>query len=318
MIKLVEDRSVNGKELRKVFVDTVNDLMDENKDVVILEADLGGASGSTATLKKHPDNFIQCGISEANMVGVACGMSTLGYVPFIHTFAPFATRRVYDQVYLSGAYAKNTINIYGSDPGFTVGANGGTHTSFEDIALMRAMPEAIVCDAADETQFEFILREFSKLKGVHYVRAGRKACRQLYDKSSQFELGKGVVVKEGKDVLIVSCGQIVSDALDAAEMLEKEGISVEVIDMFTIKPLDKDLLVKEAAGKKAILTFENHSIINGLGSAVSEVIAEENINTHFKRVGVTDRFGQVGSPSFLQKEFGLTAQDLYKAVKETL
>lgn len=318
MIKLVEDRSVNGKELRKVVVDTVNSLMDENKNVVLLEADLGGASGTTATLKKHPKQFIQCGISEANMVGVACGMSTLGYIPYVHTFAPFATRRVYDQVYLSGAYAKNTINIYGSDPGFTVGANGGTHTSFEDIALMRAMPEALVCDAADDTELEFILREFAKLKGVHYVRAGRKNCRRLYDASSTFELGKGNIVKEGKDVLVISCGQIVSDALDAAERLEKEGVSVEVIDMFTIKPLDKELIIKEAAGKKAIVTFENHSIIGGLGSAVSEVVAEESINCKFRRVGVTDRFGQVGSPNFLQKEFGLTADDLYQAIKETL
>ena len=318
MFSLVDDRSVKGKEFRKVVVDTISSLIEEDKKVVMLEADLGGASGTTALLKTHPENFIQCGISEANMVGVACGMSSLGYTPFVHSFAPFVTRRVFDQVFLSGAYAHNTINIYGSDPGYTAAANGGTHTTFEDIALMRTIPEAIVVDAADEVQLEWIVRELAKLRGVHYFRAGRKDSRKIYKEESTFELGKGNILKEGNDVLIIACGHLVSDALDAAEKLEAEGISTEVIDMFTLKPFDKELVVKEAAGKKAVVSFENHSIIGGLGSCVAEVLAEENINVKFKRVGVEDRFGQVGSLSYLQKEFGLTADDLYTKVKEIM
>lgn len=318
MFSLVNDRQQNGKELRKVVSDTVTDLINTNNKVVMLEADLGGASGSTAVKKVHPQNFIQCGISEANMVGVACGMSSLGYVPFVHTFAPFATRRVFDQVFLSGAYAHNTINIYGSDPGFTVAQNGGTHTSFEDIAMMRTIPGAVVLDAADDVQLEWIIREIAKMTGVHYFRAGRKNCRRLYEQGSTFELGKGNVIKQGSDVLVIACGQIVNDALDAAEKLEAEGISVEVVDMFTLKPFDKELVLKEVQNKKAVITFENHSIIGGLGSCVAEVLADENVNIKFKRVGVNDQFGQVGSASFLQKEFGLTADDLYEKVKETI
>ena len=186
------------------------------------------------------------------------------------------------------------------------------------MALMRTIPGALVLDAADDVQLEWIVREVAKSEGVHYFRAGRKGCRRLYEQGSTFELGKGNILKEGKDVLIIASGQVVNDALDAAEMLEADGISVEVIDMFTIKPFDKELAIKEAAGKKAVFTFENHSIIGGLGSCVAETYAEEGVCVKFKRVGVEDRFGQVGSADFLQKEFGLTAEALYNKVKETI
>lgn len=220
MFKLTEERNKKGTPLAKVVMQTISDVMNTDDKVVMLEADLAGASSSTIIEKAHPDRFVQCGIAEADMVGIAAGLSVQGFKPFIHTFGPFATRRVYDQLYLSGAYAFNTINVYGSDPGFTVGPNGGTHTTWEDVALMRAMPTAVVCDAADAVQLEWIVREFAKMKGIHYVRANRKDVRNVYEPGSTFELGKGNVLTEGKDVLIITAGQLVSDALDAAEKLE--------------------------------------------------------------------------------------------------
>ncbi len=317
--KLAADRSANGREMRLVVVETLQDIMKTDKNVVALEADLGCASGFSKIAASNPDQFVQCGIAEADMMGIAAGMSMEGFVPFVHTFSPFATRRAFDQVYLSGGYAKNTINIYGSDPGFTVAANGGTHTTFEDVAIMRTLPGAVVCDAADDAQLEWIVRTFATMgQGVHYVRANRKPVRNVYEAGSTFEMGKGNIVREGSDVLIVAAGQLVSDALDAAEALADKGISAEVIDMFCVKPLDEELLVAEAAGKKGVVTFENHSIIGGLGEACASCLMEAGVAVPFVRHGVRDAFGQVGTADFLQAEFRLTADDLVDTVEDLL
>lgn len=318
MFALADDRSAKGAELRVVFVSTLDSLMDEDDRVIMLEADLGGASGSTKLKTTHPDRFIQCGISEANMIGVAAGMSSEGFRPFVHSFGPFATRRVFDQIFLSGAYAHNTVNIYGSDPGFCVGTNGGTHTTLEDVALMRAIPGAVICDAADAVQCEWIIRTFARLEGVHYLRCNRKAVRNVYGVGSTFELGKGNILREGSDVLIIAAGQIVSEALDAAEMLVNDGISAEVIDMFCIKPLDKELVLSEAVGKKAIVTFENHGNTGGLGESVASTLLEGGVSVPFRRHGIAEQFGQVGSPDYLQKVFRLTAEDLVETVRKLL
>lgn len=314
MFQLAENRQEAGRELRDCVVETLQELMKDDDKITALEADLGGASGFTKIKKTNPERFIQCGIAEANMMGVAAGLSLTGFKPFTHTFAPFATRRVFDQLFLSGAYAGNTINVYGSDPGFSVASNGGTHTAWEDLALIREIPGAVICDPADDVQMEWIIKEFLKMEGIHYVRSNRKAVRNVYKKGSSFKIGQGNILKEGKDILIIAAGQLVSEALDCAEELEKEGYSVEVIDMFTIKPLDEKLLIKEAKGKSKIVTIENHSIYGGLGSAVSEVIAENGISVPVKRIGVKEKFGQVGTAEFLQEEFGLTA----KQIKETI
>lgn len=314
MFQLAENRQEAGRELRDCVVETLQELMKDDDKITALEADLGGASGFTKIKKTNPERFIQCGIAEANMMGVAAGLSLTGFKPFTHTFAPFATRRVFDQLFLSSAYAGNTINVYGSDPGFSVASNGGTHTAWEDVALIREIPGAVICDPADDVQMEWIIKEFLKMEGIHYVRSNRKAVRNVYKKGSSFKIGQGNILKEGKDILIIAAGQLVSEALDCAEELEKEGYSVEVIDMFTIKPLDEKLLIKEAKGKSKIVTIENHSIYGGLGSAVSEVIAENGISVPVKRIGVKEKFGQVGTAEFLQEEFGLTA----KQIKETI
>jgi len=318
MIQLAENRQEKGRELRACVVETLQELMTEDEKVVALEADLGGASGFTKIQKTNPDRFVQCGIAEANMVGVAAGLSVTGYKPFLHTFGPFATRRVFDQIYLSGAYAGNTINIYGSDPGFTVGANGGTHTTWEDAALMRMIPGSVVCDAADDVQLSWIIRAFADMEGIHYVRASRKDTRNVYAAGSEFTIGKGNILQSGKDILILAAGQLVSEALDAAEALKADGISAEVIDMFTIKPFDKELLLAEAKEKKLVVTIENHSIYGGLGSAAAEVMAENGVGIPLKRIGVDERFGQVGTPEFLQEEFGLTAEQIKETILGTL
>ncbi|MGN1276830.1 MAG: transketolase family protein [Floccifex sp.] len=319
MFKVCENRNQKGTiDLTASIANAVVEAIEENDKVIQLEADLAGASKTNIVQKAFPDHFIQCGIAEANMIGVACGLSSEGYIPFVHTFGPFATRRVFDQVFLSGAYAHNTINIYGSDPGFTVGPNGGTHTTWEDVALMRTIPNAIVCDPCDEVQAKWLVKEYAKMDGVHYFRCNRKAVRNVYEPGSTFEIGKGNIVKTGSDVLVIATGQLVSDALDAAQTLEEQGISVEVIDMFCIKPLDEELILSQVQNKKAVITFENHSITGGLGSAVAETLIEHQVNIPFKRHGVNEQFGQVGTPDFLQKEFKLTATDLIHTIKSVL
>ncbi|MDU5892670.1 MAG: transketolase C-terminal domain-containing protein, partial [Atopobium minutum] len=183
---------------------------------------------------------------------------------------------------------------------------------------MRTIPGAVVCDAADATQLDWIIRRFAELEGVHYVRANRKAVRDVYEAGSTFELGKGNIVRKGSDVLIIAAGQLVSEALDVAETLEQQGISAEVVDMFCIKPLDEKLVLSEAAGKKAVVTFENHGVIGGLGDAVAAVLAENGVAVPFKRHGVVESFGQVGSPDYLQKTFKLTANDLLDTITTLL
>lgn len=314
MFTRAENKEV-GKELRATVVDALKAVMETDEKVVALDADLGGASKWTDLAKSNPDRFINVGIAEANMVGVAAGLNLTGYTPFIHTFGPFATRRVLDQIFLSGAYSKNTINIFGSDPGFAAGHNGGTHTTWEDVALLRSIPNVVICDAADEVQMDWIIKAFSKMEGVHYVRGNRKGVRNVYAPGSTFEIGKGNLLKEGSDYLIVATGQLVSEALEVAEELAAKGITCDVVDMFTIKPLDEKLLRERLADKKGVITIENHSITGGLGSAVAEVIADNGLATPLKRIGVDNRFGQVGTPDFLQEEFGLTTEKMLEQLE---
>lgn len=304
----------NPKELRSVFVETLQDMMDRNKKVIALEADLGGASGFSKIQVTHPNQFINVGIAEANMAGVAAGLSLRGFVPYIHSFAPFASRRMYDQIFLSGAYAHNNIKIYGSDPGVCVAVNGGTHTAFEDIAMMRAIPNAMVFDPADATQLKWLLNELEGIHGIQYIRANRKTVRDIYSPDSTFEIGRGNTIKQGNTVLLISMGEVLSSAIDAAYELEKSGISVEVIDMFTIKPLDVELIQEQVKGKSLVVTVENHNKMNGLGSAIAEVLAERASGVALRRIGVEDQFGQVGPIDYLKKVYGLTCEHIMEVI----
>ena len=318
MWKLLQTAPEKVREQRTVFYETLDQLMNDCDKIVALEADLGGASGSVKLRKTHPRQFIECGIMEANMVGVAAGMSMRGFIPFIHSFAPFVSRRVGDQLFLAGAYSHNTINIYASDPGVCAAQNGGTHTAFEDISLMRAIPEVMVFDPADGVQLEWLIRELVPLQGVHYIRTTRKNIAPIYAPGSTFEIGHGNILKTGADVLLVAMGSVLEDALKAAERLEEMGISAEVIDMFTVKPLDRDLILSEIEGKKLIVSCENHSVIGGLGSAIAEVLAELPVHAPLRRVGVRDAFGQVGSLQYLKQAYGLTSENIVNTVKQAL
>ena len=304
-------------ELRKVFSDTLAELMEKNKDVVYLEADLAGALGTTALFKAYPNQAFDVGIMEANMVGVGAGMSVKGKIPFMHSFGTFASRRCADQTFLSGCYNHANIKIIGSDPGISAESNGGTHMPFEDIAIYRGFPNMTVLDVAEPHLLKAVLESMAGQYGVMYLRFPRKGKTVYYKEKQEFTIGKGITVKEGTDVTVIASGIEVEEAIAAADELEKEKISVRVVDMFTVKPLDEELVLRCAKETGAIVTAENHNKIGGLGSAVAEVLAE-NLPVPFKRVGVPDCFGEVGDKQFLSKKFGISKDDIKEVVKAVL
>ena len=305
------------KELRKIFGETLGTLMDENKDVVYLEADLAGAIGTTGLFQSHPKQAFDVGIMEANMVGLGAGMSIRGKIPFIHSFGTFTSRRCADQTFLSGCYNKANIKLVGSDPGITAETNGGTHMPFEDMGIYRSFPEMTILDVAEPHLLKEILKKMAQQYGVMYIRFPRKGKTCYYEDTQTFEIGKGVVVRDGKDATVIASGIEVAEALEAADTLEKEGVSVRVVDMFTVKPLDEELVLRCAGETGAIVTAENHNKIGGLGSAVAEVLAE-NGAVPFRRIGIPDCFGEVGDKKFLAEKFGITANDIAEAVREVI
>lgn len=315
-VTILKESISSSQELRSTYADTLKEIIAKNKKVVALEADLMGAIKTKSVQDAYPENFINCGIMEANMVGVASGLGVRGFTPFMHTFGPFATRRCFDQLFLSIGYSKLPLKVIGSDAGVSAAHNGGTHMPFEDLGLARLIPHATVLEMSDFVMFRDILRQVSTLPGMHYIRIVRKAMDQLYDENSTFEIGKGIVLREGTDATIMATGIMLAEALKARDLLAKDGISAAVIDMFTIQPIDKDLVLEYAAKTKIIVTAENHNIIGGLGSSVLEALAMNPAKV--ARVGVNNRFGQVGTQEFLQEEYNLTASDIVAAVKENL
>lgn len=251
------------------------------------------------------------------MMGVAAGLAAMGKKPYATTFAPFASRRCYDQVFLSIGYAKNDVRIYGSDAGVTAAFNGGTHMPFEDMSLMRAVPHSTVIDVADAVQLKWVLKAVKDNKGLTYIRSTRKSNIKVYDESSEFELGKGNVVRDGKDVTIIAVGIMVGEALGAAEILKDKGIDARVVDMFTVKPIDVDLVTKCAKETGCIVTAENHNVIGGLGDAVAAAVLA-NAPVPMLKHGVQDEFGQVGPQPYLQEVYKLTAKDLAETVEKAL
>lgn len=304
-------------EMRKVYSSKLGELMGKHNEIVALEADLMNAITTDKIQKEYPERVINCGIMEANMIGIAAGMSIAGKYPFAHTFTAFASRRCFDQLFMSGAYQKNNIKVIASDAGVTAVYNGGTHMSFEDIGIMRGLANTVVMEVTDATMFENILEQVATKDGFYWIRTIRKNAATIYEKGSTFEIGKGNLLKDGKDITLIANGIMVSEALKATEKLEKEGRSVAVIDMFTLNPIDKELIEKYVQKTGKILTCENHSIHNGLGSAVAEVIAETG-NAKLRRIGIKERFGQVGSLDFLMNEYELTAEHIYRAAMELL
>ena len=300
---------------KNVLGQTIADILEHDEQSVYLDADLMSCIG-TAKLPAETPRAIDCGIAEANMAGIACGLSAGGFRPIVHTFGPFASRRCYDQVFLSGGYAKNPITVIGSDPGITAAFNGGTHMPFEDMALYRALPGAAVVDVTDITMLTYFLRFFQTQPGVKYLRVGRKESYPVYAPDTQFTPGKGAVLREGKDVLIVASGIMVHEALQAANALAADGIDAAVIDPVTVKPFD-DALVRQYAEKTgAVVTAENHNKIGGLTSAVQNALC--GLQMRFGYVAVEDTFGEVGPQSYLRERFALTDTHIVETVKHIL
>lgn len=300
-----------------VYADTLSALAKEDDRVVALDADLATVVNMKNFEAAHPDRFVNCGIAEANMVGVAAGLSAGGMIPFTHSFTPFATRRCYDQIFISGGYAKTSVRIVGSDPGVTAGYNGGTHQSFEDMGLMRGIPEMTVIEATDNVMMANILKQVKDMDGMFYLRLLRIEPDTIYESGSEFDIGKGIVVRDGSDATIIASGIMVSEALKAADQLAAEGVSARVVDMFTWKPIDTELIGKCAKETGCIVTAENHNIRNGLYSAVAEAVTA-TCPVPVSAIGCQDRFGEVGSPEYVQKAMKMTAEDIAAAVKKTM
>ncbi len=317
MFKVIYDGSPEDALHKSVFAETVQALSAEDADVIYLDCDLMNSSGTYKFWQDHPERVINCGISEANMMGVAAGLSAVGKKPYTHTFGPFASRRCYDQVFLSIGYAGNSVRIFGSDPGVQAAFNGGTHMPFEDMALMRAVPTSTVLDIADAVQLAAVLRLIKDREGLTYLRSTRKNYKKIYSEDSQFEIGKGNILRDGKDLTIIATGMMVSEAMAAAELLEAKGISARIVDMFTVKPIDEDLVLRCAEETGAILTTENHNIIGGLGDAVGAVLLANKPVPMIKH-GVNDSFGEVGPADYLAKQFGLTPEEIVKQAEALL
>ena len=305
------------KEPLQIFNETMRELINEDNKVVYIDADLMGSLKTAQLWKDYPNNVFNTGIQEANMIGVAAGLYLDGFKPYVHSFSPFASRRVFDQAFLSIGYGKKSIRIIGSDAGIMATNNGGTHMSFEDVAMMRTIPDACVADVSDPIVFGKLLRLTKDREGVTYIRTARRNLKDIYMPDEAFELGKGKVLKDGTDITLIATGIMVATCLDAAKVLEKEGISARVVDVFTIKPLDEDLVLKCAKETKAIVVCENASIHGGLGSAVAEYLSEAK-PTKIKRIGICDEFGCVGNEQFLREKYGLTVENVVMQAKNFL
>jgi len=312
------------KEMRMAYVDTVMELAEKNKNIVVLEADLMSCTNTGVFKKAYPDRFVNCGIAEANMVGIAAGLSTLGKIPFASGFGCFSSRRVYDQFFLSANYAKLNVKLIGTDPGVTAAFNGGTHMPFEELALMRVVPKLTMVEPSDPVSCAAFVRLMAEEYGCHYLRIPRKPVPHLYQENETFKFGKAKVLKEGKDVCFVALGSLmVNQSLKACEELAKDGISAGVLDVLTLKPIDKDAILEQAGKVRAIISAENAQMMSGLGSAVAEILAESCCISRdgcckFARIGINDEFGEVGTQDYLVDRFGLDVGSMVKKAKELL
>jgi transketolase len=316
-IKLVGERKLDHRMMRDVYASTLMQLAGRDSRVVALDADLMNSMGMVPFGEAFPDRTFNVGVQEANMVGVAAGLSATGKVPFAHSFGPFATRKAYDATFISGAYARLSVRIVGSDPGITAAYNGGTHMPFEDMGIMRNIPTMTVLEPVDGAMLENLLLQLVDLRGMFYIRLLRRNPVQVYEYGSTFDIGRGVVLRDGSDATIMSSGILVDESLKAAESLESKGISCRVVNLFTIKPIDRDLVAACAAETGAVVTCENHNVFNGLGSAVAETLVE-TVPVPMERIGSQDQFGEVGPVEYLMKRYEMGAEDIAKRVVKVL
>jgi transketolase len=300
---------------RDSYGNALVELGKEHEDLIVMDADLAGATKTDKFKKAFPERFLDCGIAEANMTGIAAGLSTCGKVPFISSFAMFAAGRAYEQVRNTIGYPHLNVKIGATHAGISVGEDGATHQCLEDLALMREIPGMVVINPCDDVEARAAVKAAYEHVGPAYLRFGRLAIPVINDEASyNFQIGKGVVLKEGSDVTVFATGLEVTEALEAAKLLEADGISAEIINIHTIKPLDEELVAASAAKTGKVVTVEEHSIVGGLGSAVCECLCE-NMPVKVLRIGINDVFGESGPALELIKKYGLDAESIYKKVK---
>lgn len=302
-------------EMRAVYGRTLNELIEQDPDIVCLEADLSKASGTNPEVaQKHPENFVNVGVSEANMISIGAGLANEGKIPFCASFTCFASRRVYDQITISVAYANNNVKIVGTMPGITAGPNGGTHMCFQDLAIMRAMPNMHVYSPCDAYELRSVMKYMASYKQPTYMQLIRPKMEKIFDESYQFDPDKAAVIREGKDVTLVSTGYMTPFALKAVQQLQDEGLEVELLHYPSVKPFDTETLVNSAKKTAAVVTVENQNILGGLGGAVCETLSEQH-PTRVKRLGVPDRFGEVATEDYLFNKHGFGIPHIVEACK---
>ena len=313
-MKIAYTGEMDPRLCKEVLGATIEKIVTEDENAIYLDADLMSCAGTLKWAKQNPDRAIDCGIAESNMAGVAAGLAVAGYRPIIHSFGPFASRRCYDQIFLSGGYGKNDITVIGTDPGVTAAMNGGTHMPFEDVALYSVLPGSTVIDVSDPTCLVSVLKQCVYRPGVKYIRVGRKQLARVYEDGAELPIGKAVTLREGADAVVFAAGIMLHEAMQAALSLEKQGVSVAVVDCFTIKPLDREVVVAWARKTGAVVVAENANRHGGLYTAVLEALAE-GCPVPAACVAVEDEFGEVGTQGYLQKRFGLTAAHIEAQVK---
>jgi transketolase len=302
---------------REAFGKSLAELGKKNKKIVVLDADLASSTKVTYFAEEFPDRFFQCGISEQNMIGVAAGLASSGKIPFVVSFAVFVTKRPADQISISVAYPKLNVKIIGAYTGLFNGRTGATHMAGEDMAIMRSIPGIVVIDPADVIELNQALEAIVNYNGPVYMRETRDEWPDVFDASHKFEIGKASIVKGGNDAAIISCGVMTSESLIAAEKLKADGINARVVNMSTIKPIDKEMIIKCAKETAAIVTCENHNIYGGLGSAVAEVLVEETCAPMI-RIGIRDVFNECGSNEELIEKYQMSSANIVEAVKKVI
>lgn len=301
------------KATRQSYGEALVELGKENENIVVLDADLSTATKTNMFAKENPNRFFDMGIAEQDMMSTAAGFACSGIIPYASTFAVFAAGRAYDQIRNSICYPKLNVKICATHSGITVGEDGATHQMLEDISMMRTLPNMTVISTSDDTQTKWAVKEISKIDGPVYLRLSRLATPIIYDENEKFEIGKAIQIGEGRKATIIATGDVVCEAIKAKEELEKQGIEIRVLDIHTIKPIDKEAIIKSAKETEKIITIEDHSIIGGLGSCVCEVLSEE-CPTKVIRMGIKDRFGKSGKAEQLMEYFNITAKDIINEI----
>jgi len=308
---------MSADSLREAFGQALANCAQQNKDIVVLDADVAGGTGAHHVRKHVPEQFVQCGIAEQNMVGVAAGLAHTGMIPFVTTFAVFMLR-AFEQIRLSVAYSKQNVKLVASHPGLDVGPDGASAQCLEDLATMRSLPNMVVLSPCDALEVAAATKALIKHNGPAYMRTGRSPCPNVFESEPDFEIGKGRILKEGSNITLIGTGVMTHRALVAAQELERQGVSARVVHMATIKPIDKALIFESAEKTKALFSCEDHSIHGGLGSAIAEVLCESKQNTSLTRIGIKDEIGRSGEPDELAHFYGIDANGIIERVKESL